>query len=332
MKRFLGILLSCLITAAACAATGCEEKKTMNTQIPEGYVAEGSYAQTQEEKARMFDRQDVTYIYNYCPSVMQEGENIRHIYYCANIADRAVIDAIAYRRGIRVEGVWYWSPEQIVLTPSEKTFDYKTFDWDGVDWSAQDWDKDVAWDNGAWDRRHVCDPSVIKGEFAYRGENYSYLMAYLGCYVADRDNEIGLAVSKSPAGPWVRVEYAADPEKDVNHIDGLVSEKDPWTRGNRAFIAFDASFEEYYDSAAAQIAGAWGVGQPSLVSVDKKGKVLVFYTANGGSVARGHGGTLGFERSFRACARVPRRTDYARDYPVRQQRGELCLFQFRSRL
>lgn len=149
MKRFLGILLSCLITAAACAATGCEEKKTMNTQIPEGYVAEGSYAQTQEEKARMFDRQDVTYIYNYCPSVMQEGENIRHIYYCANIADRAVIDAIAYRRGIRVEGVWYWSPEQIVLTPSEKTFDYKTFDWDGVDWSAQDWDKDVAWDNGA---------------------------------------------------------------------------------------------------------------------------------------------------------------------------------------
>ena len=155
-----------------------------------------------------------------------------------------------------------------------------------MDWSAQDWDKDVAWDNGAWDRRHVCDPSVIKGEFAYRGENYSYLMAYLGCYVADRDNEIGLAVSKSPAGPWVRVEYAADPEKDVNHIDGLVSEKDPWTRGNRAFIAFDASFEEYYDSAAAQIAGAWGVGQPSLVSVDKKGKVLVFYTANGGSVAR----------------------------------------------
>ena len=117
MKRFLGILLGCLITAAACAATGCEEKKTMNTQIPEGYVAEGSYAQTQEEKARMFDKQDVTYIYNYCPSVMQEGENIRHIYYCANIADRAVIDAIAYRRGIRVEGVWYWSPEQIVLTP-----------------------------------------------------------------------------------------------------------------------------------------------------------------------------------------------------------------------
>ena len=286
MKKCFGVLLGGMMLVAACMMSACEETETMDQQIPDGYVAEGAFAQSEEEKARMFDRQDVTYIYNYCPSVMQEGENVRHIYYCANLADRAVIDAIAYRRGILIDGVWYWSPEQIVLTPSANTFDYQSFDWEGVDWSAQDWDKDVTWDNGAWDRRHVCDPSVVKGEFSYQGEKYSYLMAYLGCYVADRDNEIGLAVAKSPAGPWVRVEYAADPEKDANHIDGLVSEKDPWTRSNRAFISFDDSFEEYYDSTAAQVAGAWGVGQPSLISVDKKGKILIFYTLNGGSAAR----------------------------------------------
>ena len=79
MKKCFGVLLGGMMLVAACMMSACEETETMDQQIPDGYVAEGAFAQSEEEKARMFDRQDVTYIYNYCPSVMQEGENVRHI-------------------------------------------------------------------------------------------------------------------------------------------------------------------------------------------------------------------------------------------------------------
>lgn len=93
-----------------------------------------------------------------------------------------------------------------------------------------------------WDSRHTCDPSVIKGEFKLGDETYNYLMAYLGCLTSDSTkNEVGLAYAKSPAGPWIK--YNNNP---------LV----PYDRDN----------------------AAWGTGQPSLVSVDKKGTVCIFYT------------------------------------------------------
>lgn len=41
------------------------------------------------------------------------------------------------------------------------------------------------------------------GEFAYEGETYGYLMAFLGCARTDcQVNEVGLAVAKTPEGPW----------------------------------------------------------------------------------------------------------------------------------
>lgn len=93
-----------------------------------------------------------------------------------------------------------------------------------------------------WDSRHTCDPSVVKGEFKLGNETYNYLMAYLGCLTSDSTkNEVGIAYAKSPDGPWIK--YDNNP---------LV----PYDREN----------------------AAWGTGQPSLVSVDKKGTVCVFYT------------------------------------------------------
>ncbi len=287
-RHLTALCLGAMMTVTCFAAAGCDEgsgggggtpapEEPSVAAVPEGYVAEGANAFSPEEEARMFDIPDAEYLYNYCPSIMQVSATERYIWYCTNLHDM-VIDAIGYRHGVKYKGTWYWSPEEIALAPSEETLDLGTFDFDGVG-NVED---DVPWDNGAWDRRHTCDPTVVKGKFNYKDKTYSYLMAYLGCYVADRDNEIGLAVAENPAGPWTRVEYAADPSEDENHVDGLVSARNPWTRRNRAFIRFDEQFEEYYQNDLERLNGKWGVGQPSMVSVDKAGKVLLFYTVNGG--------------------------------------------------
>lgn len=107
----------------------------------------------------------------------------------------------------------------------------------------------------AWDSYHVCDPSVIKGAFVYNGHTYTYLMAYLGVQgrVGDTEsdgfrginNKVGLAVSDSLDSGWVRM-------------------------GTDAVVETDMS-------------GTWGVGQPSLVSLDKAGKVALFYAGDYGT-------------------------------------------------
>ena len=156
--------------------------------------------------------------YNYCPTVMFEGNDVMHVWYCSNEISGNVTDHVAYRKGqLSSDGKWTFSEKKLVLSPSENT----------------------------WDARHVCDPSVVKGKFAYKGAQYSYLMAYLGCESSDcTANEVGLAVANSPEGPWVKYEGA--------------------------FCNFHTSVD--------YTATAWGYGQPSLVSVDKGGKVILFYT------------------------------------------------------
>ncbi len=163
-------------------------------------------------------------IYNYCPSIMQVDENTAYIYYCTNQTSKNVTDYIGCRKGTRnADGSWSWGSESIVLSPSKSTLF-----------------------NKPWDSRHACDPSVIKGKFAYNGEEYSYLMAYLGCKSNDsQDNKVGLAVSKTPDGQFIRV-------------------------GDAPFIDF-----EYEGSADIW---EWGVGQPSIINIDKESRVMLFYT------------------------------------------------------
>lgn len=159
-------------------------------------------------------------IYNYCPSIMELADGTVYIYYCTNTESFQVVDYIGCRKGTRgTDGTIAWGEEKIVLAPGAQ---------------------------GAWDAHHVCDPSVIAGEFSYGGESYGYLMAYLGCTSYDnQENEIGLAVAKSPEGPFIKV-------------------------GTEPFVKFTMD----PDVTVFQ----WGVGQPSLVSMDKKGKVWMFYT------------------------------------------------------
>ncbi len=100
--------------------------------------------------------------------------------------------------------------------------------------------------SGAWDSVHVCDPSVIQGYFNYSGTVYRYMMAYLGCSTYNsQQNQIGVAVSNDLLH-WVK--YEGNPV--VHH-------------------GYQSAYSSYFQ---------WGVGQPSIVSVDHAGKVLMFYT------------------------------------------------------
>ena len=110
-------------------------------------------------------------------------------------------------------------------------------------------------DGAGWDSCHVCDPSVVAGRFWYNGRRYRYLMAYLGVKGRPGDaasdgakcinNKIGLAVSDS--------------------LDG------GWTRMGANCVVKTATPE------------LWGVGQPSVVSLDGAGKVALFYAGDYGT-------------------------------------------------
>jgi len=105
-------------------------------------------------------------------------------------------------------------------------------------------DKDVINTNGfGWDSKHICDPSVIKGKFRYDNVNYKYAMFYTGSndpYNNGTHNQIGLAFS--------------------NNLENWVKRPNPIIYKNCSG------------------SNCWGVGQPSVTSVDGKGQLLLFMT------------------------------------------------------
>ena len=112
---------------------------------------------------------------------------------------------------------------------------------------------------GTWDAAHTCDPAVIKGEFKYHGKTYSYLMAFLGCTSLDyQKNETGIAVAESIDGPWVKID-------EVNPIV-------PWYDDGDIEVE-EAKYQSYKGTTSIY----WGTGMPSLLSVDGKGEVIMFY-------------------------------------------------------
>ena len=105
--------------------------------------------------------------------------------------------------------------------------------------------------SGSWDDHHTCDPSVIEGEFSWSGTTYKYAMFFLSNMYGVYYNEVGVAFSNQlDADSWVK------------YPDQIV--KKTWSAPG--------------DQAVGGNAKAWGVGQPSVVSLDGKGKVLLTYT------------------------------------------------------
>lgn len=159
--------------------------------------------------------------YNYAPSIMMmDGE--LYIWYCVNDYSNYIVDFIGFRKGtLGQDGKWSFTEKELVLGPTANS----------------------------WDSVHTCDPSVIKGDFSYKGEQYNFLMAYLGCVTKDNsNNEVGIAVAKAPEGPWIKIDEL---NPIANYYESREYSNETWT---------------------------WGFGQPSLVSADKAGKVLLFYT------------------------------------------------------
>lgn len=145
--------------------------------------------------------------YAYAPSVIVEGD-IEHIWTCHNAVDGHIKDSIYYTRR-----------ENGAVIESRPI---------------------LAADNAsAWDSYHVCDPSVIAGDFAFGGNTYAYALFYLGNNVdASAQNQIGVAFAH---------ELAAD----------------QWVKYPEPVVAYDGK--------------QWGVGQPSAVSLGG-GRVLLVYT------------------------------------------------------
>ena len=213
------VILSLLVSGCSHRTTPSYEKIIV---IPSNYTAELPNNMCFDEEQQL---------YNYAPCVMVDGYEA-HIYYCTSmISGKAgADDRIGYRHGLKKNGVWYWGPKTLALDLGEGPDD--------------------------WDRTDVCDPDVVKGEFVYNGETYNYLMAYLGCWTTGNyENAYGFAVSKTPAGPFTRVE-------------GLCPLYDFWEL-NPDYV-YPGHDDETYSR--------WGWGQCSLISIDQKGMVLVFDT------------------------------------------------------
>lgn len=102
----------------------------------------------------------------------------------------------------------------------------------------------------SWDSHHTCDPSVIEGIFKMDGVTYKYAMFYLSNPQEFYYNEIGVAFSNDlNSTTWVKYPYQIVKKTWAGDGDYAI--------GNGK---------------------AWGVGQPSAVSIDKKGQVLLTYT------------------------------------------------------
>jgi hypothetical protein len=148
--------------------------------------------------------------YAYAASTVVE-EDKTSTFYCTNAESGQITDSIYAHVTDAISGV---STDSLVLSASDN--------------------------RELWDSRHVCDPSVVRGEFSYGVTNYEYAMFYTGSKDPKSNgtqNEIGVALS---------------------------NDQKNWTK--------------YPLPVVPRYADSWGVGQPSAISVDGKGKILLFYS------------------------------------------------------
>ena len=164
--------------------------------------------------------------YSYCPVVLQQGNGDRYVFMCANpLADHS---ASLYETIIDNVYMFIEHP-------------------DGTRTDA----KSVLQPGEVYDNHHVCDPSVIEGEFKMNGTVYKYAMFYTTGINEYDYCELAVAFSNDlSADRWVKYTDGPIVRKTWESEGDL-----PWSGGN-----------------------CWGVGQPSAISLDKKGKVLLTYS------------------------------------------------------
>lgn len=167
--------------------------------------------------------------YSYCPSVIKEQDGTTHMFFTGNPEQITMVDNVYH---IRINPDGSQTQAKSVVQPGEL---------------------------GTWDDHHICDPSVISGEFGMKGKAYKYAMFYLTNQYGVYYNEVGVAFSNNlEADSWDKYPYQLI--KKTWHQDG--------------------------DELLANGGKSWGVGQPSAVSLDQKSKVLLTYTVGDKSGTR----------------------------------------------
>lgn len=189
---------------------------TYSKHLAQAFDKTSIYAESIYPMSKVFEKTGGNY-YNYAPCLIQTDQNTRYIYYCANQNSSEIIDYICWRKGVIKDGKWLWGSENVAFGPSLSD----------------------------WDRCHVCDPDIVKGQFVYNNHTYSWAMTYLGVAQWDCNaNQIGIAFSDSIEGPWIKYE-------------------------NNPIIQ-------------APNTGSWGVGQDSMISLDNKGLIRIIYRYSDG--------------------------------------------------
>ena len=107
--------------------------------------------------------------------------------------------------------------------------------------------------SGNFDSWNTCDPSVVSSNVTYNGTAYQYVMFYTGNDCGSQHNQIGMAFSQSPTSSFTKL-------------------------GSAPVISYSAPNQ-------CTLGGDWGVGQPSVTSIDGEGRFLVFYTVGTGEDA-----------------------------------------------
>lgn len=210
-----------MLGLAACGKKG--ETSASGSDVGGGSSSSGTGAETYESKwidgiDPVFD-ESLGYT-NENPSAFQDGAT-RWLYYTRNTGKYEGSTEIAVRKGSYKGGAWSYGDYTVCVSPSES----------------------------GWDSAHVFGADVVKGSFSYNGTAYSYLMAYSGNSSAKdtKNASIGLAVSQSPDGEWIKV-------------------------GTEPLIRFDST---EWDSTG--LLSYTGDIEPSLVSYDGEGKLWLFY-------------------------------------------------------
>ncbi|MEQ4301046.1 hypothetical protein ABNF97_06585 [Plantactinospora sp. B6F1] len=184
--------------------------------------------------------------YQYAPSIVQTSSTQRIIYYCAN--------QVEYDRK---------AGNGLQATHDHVLFNVGTRQSNGsYSWGRTQVALRPRLEPGnpgyhpatpRWAAYHICDPEVVKGRFTYPTADggrrtYTWAMFFTGADNDDggadgRFNVVGLALATSPLGPWTIV---ANPVIDITEPD--------------------------YNPAG------YGVGQPSVTSVNGQGYLLLFYS------------------------------------------------------
>lgn len=138
---------------------------------------------TTKEEESLTDIIDISYVigdpgyYSYAPSAIESDSGDKYIFVCHNKTKHEVIDYIYFYKSQNVEQENNWSSGKAVLGPS----------------------------NDSWDSIHTCDPDVRRLDYSYKGDDYKWIMFYLGNDTeGSKHNQIGLAFSKEIDGPYIK--------------------------------------------------------------------------------------------------------------------------------